>query len=300
MEQESIILDPASLETPQQRGITERAGKTFRRCLQRPYTTLPVLAGRRGTKQWLRVERNYQQADQPIWLQPMPESLWLLMTGGANDHGVASRYEMGDLEVQKAIRIRQAAAVAFHQSDCNQAFRNALSNMEEGEHTSMSQDKPYIFGERGCKKNNSSFWRGPAKVILTNLPSTVWVSFQGYVVKASPEHLRVAFCEEKMTLTGWIDDIAETRKRLEDQPQKGYIVLDELPPEAERVPEPEPLAPKRYIHGKTPPSQIEFQPVEKRIRLQQDCQESRSDQPEPGANDPSGGARRPRTFQKLG
>lgn len=65
-----------------------------------------------------------------------------------------------------------------------------------------------------------------------------------------------------MNLTGWIDDIAETRKRLEDQPQKGYIVLDELPPEAERLPEPEPLVPKRYIHGKTPPSQIEFQPVE--------------------------------------
>lgn len=169
-----------------------------------------------------------------------------------------------DMRWEKAIRIRQAAAVAFHQSDCNQAFRNALQHGRRRTHEYEPGQTVYFWrkGMQGPLKNNSSFWRGPAKVIVTNLPSTVWVSFQGYVVKASPEHLRVAFCEEKMTLTGWIDDIAETRKRLEDQPQKGYIALDELPPEAERLPEPEPLVPKRYIHGKTPPSQIEFQPVE--------------------------------------
>ena len=56
---------------------------------------------------------------------------------------------------------------------------------------------------QGALKNNSSFWKGPAKVILTSPPNSVWLAYQGFVVKASPEHLRIASAEEKMTLTGW-------------------------------------------------------------------------------------------------
>ena len=193
------------------------------------------------------------------------------MTGGANDHGVASRYTMGDAEVQKSMRIRQAAANAFHQADCHQALRNALQHGRRRRHEYEVGQTVYFWrkGAQRAVKDNTSFWRGPAKVILTSMPNSVWVSFQGYVVKASPEHLRLASTEEKMTLTGWIDDIASTRKRLEETPQKGYIVLDELPPESERLPEPVPLMPKRYIHGKTPPNQIEFhpEPDSKRARM---------------------------------
>ena len=287
MEQEAIILDPASLETPEQRGITERAGKTFKEILAKTLydiscpdweTWHETVATVNGTINRLSNRSGFSPCQRVFGFNPrLPGGL---ITGGANDHGVASRYEIGDAEVQRAMRIRQAAATAFHQSDCHQALRNALQRGRRRCHEYEVGQTVYFWrkGAQRAVKDNSSFWRGPAKVILTSLPSSVWISFQGYVVKASPEHLRLASSEEKMTLTGWIDDIASTRKRLEETPQKGYIVLDELPPEAEQLPEPSSLVPKRYIHGKTPPSQIEFhpEPEAKRARL--------SSQPDPLAD----------------
>ena len=88
-----------------------------------------------------------------------------------------------------------------------------------------------------AKKDHPSFWHGQAKVILTNLPNTVWVAHRSHLVKASPEHLRPAVEEEKFVLTNWIQDIVETKKRLQDKDFKGYIVLDETPPEDEQIPD---------------------------------------------------------------
>ena len=70
-------------------------------------------------------------------------------------------------------------------------------------------------------------------MILTNLPlTTVWVAHRGRVIKASPEHLRPVAEEEKFILTDWIQDILETKKQLKENEYKGYIVLDEQPPDA--------------------------------------------------------------------
>ena len=83
--------------------------------------------------------------------------------------------------------------------------------------------------ERG-KKNHPYFWHGPAKVILTNLPTTVWVAHRGRIIKACPEHLRPTADEEKFILTDWIQDILKTRKKLKDNEYtRAIIVLDEKP-----------------------------------------------------------------------
>ena len=121
----------------------------------------------------------------------------------------------------------------------------------------------------GVKKNNQSYWRGPARVILTSPPNAIWITYRGYVIKASPEHLRSATEEETFTLSQWIEDIAQTRDEIQREPRQGYIDLtdtpipDELrqvaaellgdPPEGEEVQ----LEPKHRLLRKTNPEMVE-------------------------------------------
>lgn len=121
----------------------------------------------------------------------------------------------------------------------------------------------------GGKKDHPYFWHGPAKVILTNLPTTVWVAHRGRIIKASPEHLRPVAEEEKFILTDWIQDILETKQRLKDNEYKGYIVLDEKPQDGLEYqpnfdedfigPLP-PQAPRFRLTGKHAPVDVDFKP----------------------------------------
>ena len=119
------------------------------------------------------------------------------------------------------------------------------------------------------KQDHPYFWHGPAKVILTNLPTTVWVAHRGRIIKACPEHLRPVADEEKFILTDWIQDILDTKQKLMDKEYKGYIVLDEKPPDIMDMPSIidkdfvgplPPQVPSRKITGKHPPEEVEFKP----------------------------------------
>ena len=157
-----------------------------------------------------------------------------IMSGGFNDLSTASRYLAGDAQVQRSVQLRTAASVAYHKTDCDQAIRNALhAGPRAWHHYEVGQTVYYWKKgmERG-KKDHPYFWHGPAKVILTNLPTTVWVAHRGRIVKASPEHLRPVAEDERFILTDWIQDILETKKQLKENEYKGYIVLDEKPPDA--------------------------------------------------------------------
>lgn len=70
---------------------------------------------------------------------------------------------------------------------------------------------------------------------MTDPPSTLWLSYQGTLVKASPERVRRTAEEEQLTLTGWIDDLVQTRERLDQEPRRGFLDLsdDPLPPAEE-------------------------------------------------------------------
>ena len=99
-------------------------------------------------------------------------------------------------------------------------------------------------GMEGAKKNAPEYWRGPCRVILTSPPNTIWVNYRGYIVKAAPEHLRLASEEEQFTLSKWIDDITETKKELDTVPRQGYIDLTTEP-----IPlEDEPLEDMRHLN----------------------------------------------------
>ena len=94
------------------------------------------------------------------------------LSGGFNDHSTASRYRAGDLQVQRAVNLRRAAAVAYHQADCNPSpIRNALhAGTRKWHHYEVRQTVFYWRkGMQRAKQDNTSFWHGPAKVFLTKL-----------------------------------------------------------------------------------------------------------------------------------
>ena len=148
------------------------------------------------------------------------------MTGGYNDWATVTR-QGGDLQLQRSQAMRLAAAKAFHEADCSQEIRNSLHaghrplpNFEVGQMVYFwrkAQHQP--------KHDSPAYWHGPARVILVAMPSSIWVSYQGYVVKAAPEQLRHPSEEETFTISEWIEGIVDTRKRLEQGPKRGYIDL---------------------------------------------------------------------------
>ena len=200
-------------------------------------------------------------ANRPLQrFNPLTKVYWKIR----DDQSTASRYQVGDVQVQRSMDLRCAAAQAFHQADCDQALRNALHHGPRRQ-VEFEPGQNVFFWRKGVKryfKDNVSFWHGPAKVVVTNPPSTIWLTYQGHLVKASPEHLRLATIEEEMTITGWIQDIVDTRRSIEEDKIKGMIVLDETPgapgapPTVEDLPTPP--RPKYQLRQKTPPSQVIF------------------------------------------
>eukprot|EP00435_Cladocopium_sp_Y103_P075376 s90_g57.t1 len=121
------------------------------------------------------------------------------MSGGFNDLSTTSRYEAGDVQVQRAVQLRTAAAVAYitEQTVTRPCGTLYMLDIEHGTTTKLV---------KRCR-----------------------------IVKASPEHLRPIAEEEKFILTDWMQDILETKKKLKENEYKGYIdFVGPLPPQAPR------------------------------------------------------------------
>ena len=179
-----------------------------------------------------------------------------LLTGGGGDLATLGKLSAGDLAIQNAQDMRLAAARAFHEADCSQSLRNALHAGPRPRREFEAGQLVYFWrkGMERALKDKPMFWRGPARVILTAMPTTVWISYRGCIVKAAPEHLRHANDEEQLSLSGWIDDITKTKEEIEQQPRRGYVdlTLEEIPNEEERQQAlPDPEAPRLRLRQKT-------------------------------------------------
>jgi hypothetical protein len=268
-EQDSTFIEPSSLEMPTQRSITERAGRSFKEVLTR--TVMQVACN--TYEEWLNVvdivnmtcnrlmnKSGYSPIQRVLGFSPrIPGGL---MTGGGNDLATASR-RGGDLQIQRAEEIRLAAAKAFHEADSCQALRNAVTGGPRPIKDFEVGQLVYFWrkGTDGPKKNTYSFWRGPGRVVLTAPPSTVWINYRGFIVKAAPEQLRLATEEERFTLTGWINDLTGTREELDKIPRQGYIDLSKEPfpigeNEDEQIQDQKEDGPKYRLHGKTAKDQV--------------------------------------------
>ena len=241
---DSTYYDAGALEMPTQRSITERAGKSFKEVFSRALEQYSC----DSEDEWKNLvditmmtcnrlinKSGYSPIQRVLGYTPrIPGGI---ISGGETNLSILGRPSGGDLQMQKSHEMRLAAARAFHEADSCQALRNAL----HAGHRPRLEFEPgqmVYFWRKGAEralKNNPSFWRGPARVILTALPSTVWISYRRTIVKAAPEHLRHANEEEQLAMSQWIDDITKTREELEQEPKRGYLDLtkEEFPIEDE-------------------------------------------------------------------
>ncbi|CAL1148194.1 unnamed protein product [Cladocopium goreaui] len=243
-ETDGTYIDPSSVESPYQRGITERAGKTFKLMLSKAMQTYDcrdraewreLVAIVNYQKNRLLMRNGYSPIQRVIGFSPkLPGGM---MSGDAANRSISDKERLGDLGVVRAMAMRKAAAIAFHSTECEDALRRAISsgprpfsNFEVGEMVYF-----WRVGQGAAHQTAPAYWHGPARVVMLDQPTTVWLAYQGKLVKASPERIRRASEEEQLTLTGWIDDLVHTRDMFEKTPKRGFldITSDPLPPEEE-------------------------------------------------------------------
>ena len=225
---------PGTLETPTQRGLTERAGGIFKDILYKAMATY----GCEDLREWkelvdvtcmtrnrLLLRAGYSPIQRVIGYSPrIPGGL---LQGGDQDEMVAELQHVGDTDANRAMRMRKAAATAFHEADCDQALR-AATLAGRRQHQNIEVGQAIYFWRRGAgthKKMRNTYWQGPGRVVMTSLPNAVWIAYQGGLVKAAPERTRPATEEEALSLSGWMRGISQARAAFERNPKRNFVDL---------------------------------------------------------------------------
>ena len=236
--QEGTRMDPSSLEAPTQRGLAERHGKTFKVMLEKTMAdyfcesysdwlelidvTIMVknrLASRGGSSPIQRV------------LGYLPRLPGGLLSEGQDDAEAGRQPRLGDAGITRAMDMRKAAAKAFFEVDCDQALRNVLAGGPRPHQDYMVGQMVYFYRLGHSKKGDRPHqrWHGPARIIMTDYPGTIWLSYQGGLVKAAPERIRPGSEEENLTISGWLDGLTQAKEAFEKEPTRGYIDLSNEP-----------------------------------------------------------------------
>ena len=272
---DGTYVDPAAVEAPHQRGITERHGKTFKFMLMKAMDTYScqnvdewetLVDITTMTKNRMLQTNGYSPVQRVLGFSPrLPGGL---LSGDDGNRARPAMARLGDLSIERAMKMRKAALLAFVEADASDLLRRAVSTgprpMEDYEIGEMVYF--YRMGMEKAKKFAPGFWQGPARIVMMDQPSTLWLAHQGHFVKAAPERIRRASLEENLAVSGWLEDIVKIKKDLATEPTKGFLDLAEhpLPPDEEagegdeytptddEAEKQEPIVPIRRYHEKEP------------------------------------------------
>ena len=270
--EDGSYVDPAAVEAPNQRGITERHGKTFKFMLMKAMDTYncqnvedweALVDVTTMTKNRMLQTNGYSPIQRVIGFSPrLPGGL---LFGDDGNRARPTMARLGDLSVERAMKMREAASLAFVEADASDLLRRAISTgprpMEDYEIGEMVYF--YRMGMDKARKFAPSYWQGPARIVMMDQPSTLWLAHQGHLVKAAPERVRRASLEENLGLSGWLEDIVKLKHDLSTEPKRGFIDLADhpLPPledgagldgQDQDQPKDEPITPLRRYHEKEP------------------------------------------------
>ncbi|CAK9001497.1 unnamed protein product, partial [Durusdinium trenchii] len=154
-----------------------------------------------------------------------------LLSGDDGHRGQQPEAKVGDLSVERAMKLRKAAAHAFIEADASNSLRRAVAS---GPRPILEYDIGEIvyFFRMGADKKlkfKPCYWHGPARIIMIDQPSTIWLSYQSQLVKASPERIRRPSLEENMALSGWLEDLVQLKKDIVTEPIRGFLDLSDQP-----------------------------------------------------------------------
>ena len=167
-EQDGSEVALSSVEAPTQRGLTERAGGVFKNILYKSMMDYSC----QSREEWLELvdvacmvrnrlllRAGYSPIQRVIGYSPrLPGGL---LSGGDHDHMAADLIRIGDQGAVRAMKMRKAAAIAFHEADCDQALRAAaLGGPRRFQNFEVGQ--AVYFWRRGAgthKKTRDSYWQ---------------------------------------------------------------------------------------------------------------------------------------------
>lgn len=263
-------LEYSSLESPTQNAITEREGKSFKTMFSKTSLELGEVQDRAEflelidmvamMKNRLTHRSGYSAIHRALGYTPlMPGDF---MQGDQNNLMHASRLQVGDVALQRQAQLREAAGRAFFSAECSDAIARAM-------HSGPRVTQAFEVGQRvffwsvgvyskvnhpnsASRKPNHMFWHGPARILAVQHPTTLYLSFQGRLVKASPEQCRRCSSDEDASCSDLVRNLCIAREELSSSQEEGVIdIRDQQRPH--QFPSNHPTGCRRTT-GKQPPS----------------------------------------------
>ena len=123
---------------------------------------------------------------------------WLIDVESQHDSAVQSQI-VSDPSFQAKMHLRETAAMAFQEAHAKDVWRRAIAGRNRPLRGPYQPGQlVYIFRRRGKGQltTRNGYWSGPGRVIGTEsstghfVPRIVWVAWNGYLYKCSPEGLR--------------------------------------------------------------------------------------------------------------
>lgn len=114
---------------------------------------------------------------------------------------------LADPSFHKQIQLRESAAKAFHEEHAKDAWRRALAGRNRPLRGPYQNGQlVYFFRKRarGLLSTRHGVWYGPGKIIGMEsstgsaTPRVVWVAFNGFLYKCSPEALKPVPQDEQL------------------------------------------------------------------------------------------------------
>ena len=158
----------------------------------------------------------------------LPGSLTADENTGA--HVLAESDTPEGLRFRESLQRREQARRAFIQSDNDSACRRALLRRSRPGDVEYSSGDWVLYWRKlkGNPRGAKGRWHGPAQVITVEQKRVVWLSHGGYLIRASPQHLRPASLREYRLLPRHED--GRVRGEQIDPRSRNYYPLTDVPP----------------------------------------------------------------------
>ena len=153
----------------------------------------------------------------------------------SDDH--VSAHALAESELPEGLRFRanlqrrEQARKAFVSADNDSSYRRALLRRSRPGSIEFEQGDWVLYWKRarGNDRSIRGKWHGPAQVITVEQNKVIWLSHGGYLVRASPQHLRPASLREYRSLPR--DSEGRVRDEQISTRSRNFISLDDVPPD---------------------------------------------------------------------
>ena len=148
-------------------------------------------------------------------------------------HSLADSETPEGLRFRANLQRREQARRAFIAADNDSACRRALLRRSRPGGVQYETGDWVLYWKRvrGNLRAERGRWYGPAQVVTLEQNRVVWLSHGGYLIRASPEHLRPASMREYQALPRNSEGMVENEKI--STRTRNFVTLDEIPSPSE-------------------------------------------------------------------